>query len=348
LSSSVQKLIEAKVRSKGSVRVADIVRATGFSRAYIHRSFNHLEAQGRIFRVGKANRARYVAATKSSLRRAMQSEVTFQRMLHNEGISEDHVLAEIKRETGIFHHLPANVSHILDYAFTEMLNNAIEHSQSKNITVRVIRNRRGIAFRVRDQGIGIFRNIMRRRRLKNESEAIQDLLKGKQTTAPQRHSGEGIFFTSKAVDFMVLRGSKKKVIFDNRLRDVFIREVKPITGTVVDCMVMRSSKAILRNVFNRYSGPGFGFGKTAITVRLFAEGEGYVSRSQARRILSGLEKFGTIVLDFRGVRLVGQGFADEVFRVWKHSHPDVRFEIRNASKDVEFMIHRLGAEGHQH
>jgi len=35
----------------------------------------------------------------------------------------------------------------------------------------------------------------------------------------------------------------------------------------------------------------------------------------------GLEKFEMVVLDFKGVQMVGQGFADEVFRVWQKNWP---------------------------
>jgi len=45
--------------------------------------------------------------------------------------------------------------------------------------------------------------------------------------------------------------------------------------------------------------------------------EPHVSRSQAKRLLMGLEKFNTIILDFKGVVSVGQAFVDQVFRVSK-------------------------------
>ena len=59
-----------------------------------------------------------------------------------------------------------------------------------------------LSFIVNDSGIGIFRNIMQKRNLKSELEAIQDLMKGKTTTMPESHSGEGIFFTSKSWRFI--------------------------------------------------------------------------------------------------------------------------------------------------
>ena len=331
------------------MRAAEIVQATGLSRAYIHRSFNALENEGVIVRIGKANRTRYVAAARGALQRARRTELRFRRMLRGTGTSEDEVLTEIKRETGVYLGLPGNVSDILDYSFSEMLNNALEHSRAKRIDVHVVRTPPGVSFRVRDYGVGILRNIMRKNKLKSESEAVQDLLKGKQTTQPDRHSGEGIFFTSRVVDVLVIRGSNKKLIFDNMLGDVFVREVKPLVGTQVDVMLARSSKRTLRSVFDRYAGKNYTFDKTSLTVRLFAGAGGYVSRSQARRLVAGLEKFRSITLDFSGVKLVGQSFADEIFSVWQAAHPKMNIDVLGASEDVILMIerarHRRDVEG---
>ncbi|MFZ5475538.1 MAG: STAS-like domain-containing protein [Myxococcota bacterium] len=44
-------------------------------------------------------------------------------------------------------------------------------------------------------------------------------------------------------------------------------------------------------------------------VPLLAVGGEFVSRSEARRLLHGLERFREVVLDFAGVPGVGQGFA---------------------------------------
>ncbi len=65
-----------------------------------------------------------------------------------------------------------------------------------------------------------------------------------------------------------------------------------------------------------------------------------ISRSQARRIMSGLEKFKTIILDFSGVETVGQAFADDVFRVWKNRHAGVKIVPKNMNENVVFMIKR--------
>ncbi len=68
--------------------------------------------------------------------------------------------------------------------------------------------------------------------------------------------------------------------------------------------------------------------------------ETYISRSQAKTVLLGLEKFKTVILDFRRVRTVGQGFVDEVFRVFQNNHNDIKMIPQNANSDVTFMINR--------
>ena len=44
------------------------------------------------------------------------------------------------------------------------------------------------------------------------------------------------------------------------------------------------------------------------------------------------------MLDFRGVKYVGQGFADEVFRVFANRHPAIRMTTENTNTAVDAMI----------
>jgi len=54
----------------------------------------------------------------------------------------------------------------------------------------------------------------------------------------------------------------------------------------------------------------------------------------------GLDKFKTIVLDFNGVKSVGQAFVDEVFRVFKNEHPNIKIHFVRANDDIEAIIKR--------
>jgi hypothetical protein len=48
-----------------------------------------------------------------------------------------------------------------------------------------------------------------------------------------------------------------------------------------------------------------------------------------------------IELDFTKVESIGQGFADEVFRVFKTNHPDIVVHAVNASLAVGAMIQHM-------
>lgn len=339
----INKLILRRARENRSTSVAAIAQETGFSRAYIHRYFKILQLDGSLVLIGKANRARYFPAGAGNLARLKRSIREIHRILKNRGLEEDVVLRQIKSESGVWQGLRSNVARILEYAFTEMLNNAIDHSGAASIRVRFKRSEGAVRFTVTDRGIGIFRKIMKVRGLASELEALQDLIKGKQTTDPSRHSGEGIFFTSRVADKLVIKGSSKKLTFDNEIPDVFVEETPRIKGTEVQFTIRERSARQLAKVFEEYAGDAFEFSKTVVTVELFRAKGMLVSRSEARRILAGLDEFKTVVLDFAKVRAIGQAFADEVFRVWQARHPSVTIESRNANESVRFMIqHALG------
>ncbi len=62
-------------------------------------------------------------------------------------------------------------------------------------------------------------------------------------------------------------------------------------------------------------------------------------------MLHGLEKFSVVTLDFAGVQGVGQGFADEVFRVWARAHPETELQPINMIAPVEMMVRRASHSG---
>lgn len=57
-------------------------------------------------------------------------------------------------------------------------------------------------------------------------------------------------------------------------------------------------------------------------------------------MLSRLSEFREVVLDFHGVEGVGQGFADEVFRVWSLEHPRTTLVPVGMNDVVAFMVER--------
>jgi hypothetical protein len=176
--------------------------------------------------------------------------------------------------------------------------------------------------------------------LPSELAALQELSKGKTTTAPERHTGEGLFFTSKAVEFFRLVSGAQAWIVDNRREDMAVAEVEPpLQGTLASVEIDLADIRSLATLFDEYT-QDYEFAKTRTVVRLFAIGVRFVSRSEAKRLLHGLDRFREVVLDFRGVEGVGQGFTDEIFRVWTTAHPSVSLEPVNMNETIEFMVER--------
>jgi hypothetical protein len=334
---NIEQKILNLAKEKKKIQTSDLVSHFGFSRQYLARILKGMVMKGLLVKSGEKKYTAY-ALPENALFLGKEIKKRFL----NENLSEDKVLIEIAGQAPHIYKKD-NVGSIFDYAFSEMLNNAIEHSKSKNIEIDVNTNDRNILFIVRDFGIGVFRNIMNKRKLKSELEAIQDLLKGKATTAPQSHSGEGIFFTSKIADEFILESFNLRLRIDNKLDDVFVEEIKPSKlGTEVRFQISKETQKHISNIFEQYSlkeEPGFD--KTEIKIKLYTMGTIYISRSQARRILSDLEKFKTVILDFDQVPTVGQAFADEIFRVFKNKHPKITIIPINMNKTVEFMVNRV-------
>ena len=96
---------------------------------------------------------------------------------------------------------------IWHFCTTEMLNNAIEHSGGKIISIKVAKTAANTQISLTDDGVGIFRKIQSELNLADERHAILELAKGKLTTDPKGHTGQGIFFTSRLLDsFDILSG----------------------------------------------------------------------------------------------------------------------------------------------
>ncbi|MBM3251070.1 MAG: DUF4325 domain-containing protein [Candidatus Nealsonbacteria bacterium] len=334
-----KQVIKEFIRTKKRATSVKIARYFGFSRQYASQILRAMVNAGEIVKFGSTRAAFY---TLPELIDEIGPKATKRRFV-NKNIKEHEVFDDLVSVFPAFQTAPENIRSIVRYSFSEMLNNAIEHSRSKNIEAQMESNNI-IRFVVDDFGIGVFRNVMRQRKLDSELEAMQDLLKGKITTDPKAHTGEGIFFTAKAADRFVLESFGYRMVVDNIMPDIFFQEDKKVKrGTRVVFTISRESKRHLNDIFKKHqSRPGsYAFDKTEVKVRLFTMGTIYISRSQARRILVGLEKFKKIVLDFDRVPNVGQAFADEIFRVFQNRYPDISVEPINMNETVRFMVGRV-------
>lgn len=337
----IKELILKLASEKGKIKSSDVAKELKEtkSRQYISSILRDLVRRGLLVKAGSTAGAFYVLPQNVNL---IGDEIKLK--FKRDSLEEHKVFNELKERMPFISKLEEHISSILFYAFTEMLNNAIEHSESEYIEISIHKDDKNIKFVVNDFGVGVFKNVMQKRKLQSELEAIQDILKGKTTTQPHSHSGEGIFFTSKIADIFTLESYGYRLRVDNVVCDLFIEELKPQKrGTTVIFTISLNSKKHLNDVFSKFvTEPGdVGFDKTEVKVRLYVSGTVYISRSQARRILAGLDKFKTIILDFDRVTTVGQAFADEIFRVFQQNHRDIKIEPIHMVEPVKFMVDRV-------
>lgn len=308
------------------------------SRQALSLHLRRLLTDHKIAKSGTTRGASYMLASRAP------RPVTLNRSIATRGCDEGRVWDEVEARLQLKLALRPNAREILRYAFTEMLNNAIEHSQSDRCSLRIVVGPTLLSFEIRDQGIGVFHSIASKLHLPDEETALVELLKGKTTTMPEAHTGEGIFFTSRVGDTFTLKSHRIQIEWNRAKQDVFVSQPRFARGTLVQFSLQRSARQTLDEVFEEFAPKeyDFQFQKTTVLVKLLQPD--YVSRSEARRLLANLEKFREIALDFRDVRSVGQGFADEVFRVFANRNPGIALRPKNANPAVMAMIQHVSRE----
>jgi len=243
--------------------------------------------------------------------------------------------------------LPPNVVDIWHYGCTVMINNVIDHSESEAVHIDVNRSAVSTEISVHDDGVGIFRKIAKALNLDDDRHSVLELSKGKVTTDPENHTGEGIFFSSRAFDkFAILSGAvffeherddeEDWILGDERQRD-------NADGTSVFMALSNDSERRLPTVFDTYATDteDYRFDKTVVPVKLLQYGDDrLVSRSQAKRLLNRFDRFRMVVLNFRNVESIGQAFADEVFRVFPSQHPEIDIVAIHTNEQVSRMMRR--------
>lgn len=310
--------------------VAIVARQLGLSRARVGMQVRELIAGGYLRKAG-STRPRY---TRGPNRR-------FEREYLRAGLAEDRVWYDDLLP--LLDGLPRNVLDIANHGLTEMVNNAVDHSGADFVRVRMDCNDRRLVLLVEDDGIGIFRKIARALALPDERLALLELAKGKLTTDPERHSGEGIFFTSRMFDLYRIDSGGLVFDHDAEFPEDILVDADETHGTRVLMQIAVDSPRTARSVIDQFSsGPDeYSFARTIVPVRLAKVGnENLVSRSQAKRVLQRVDRFRIVVLDFASVEEIGQAFADEIFRVFANAHPDVELVPVHAVPAVQQMIRR--------
>lgn len=330
----VKSYILRLIKSGRKDYVKSATEAFNISKSSVYNYVKQMQADGLIEKEGNA----YVLRTND-----------YHYFFKNDGtLGEDRIYNQF-----ISQHIKfkKNVNSVWNYAFTEIMNNAIEHSEAENIYVSIFQNHLETQILIRDDGIGIFKNIQRfMMESKNEAislrECVSLLFAGKFTTAKQYHTGEGIFFTSHIMDEFVIYSDNNFFTRNNftsaQIEDGDLHSLMKIDkGTVVRMTLNNNSRKVLSEVFNTFAPVDEGFTKTSIPVVNMFSGGNPVSRSEARRLLECIALFNDIDLDFSGVEEIGQGFAHELFVLGKQKYPHINLRTTNTCKAVEDMIKRV-------
>ena len=323
----------------------DIVRLTSkkfaISRQAVNRHINALIDNGMIIAEGSTRQRKY--KLKPIIDKIFRFTVS--KDLQEDVIWRDYIRPLLDKIT-------PNVMDICQYGFTELVNNVVDHSAGTMMTVIVIQTPINIRLSIFDNGVGIFKKIQTELGLEDQSHAILELAKGKLTTDPEHHTGEGIFFSSRMFNrFTILSGklyfAHNEIGHDWLLgfeEDDGVRE----EGTYIIMEIDNNSSRTSKEVFDKYSAENdeYGFSRTIVPVVLAKYGnENLISRSQAKRLLARLEKFREVILDFDKVETIGHAFADEIFRVFKIKNPHIHLMHINANEEVQKSISRAMQNG---
>ncbi len=267
------------------------------------------------------------------------------------GLSED---LPWSRDFAPFFDLPREVARMTQHAFGELLNNAIDHSEGSHATVSLRQTPSHVQLLVSDDGRGVFDKLQETFDLGDPHMAMLELSKGKLTSQPARHSGRGLFFTSRLADVFDLHANA--AAFQRRDWETHSGggsgwkpgRAMPRQGTSVYFGLALDTSRTLESVLNAHSADGcsFGFDRTVVPLRLVTSDlAGLESRAQARRVAHRLAQFRRVEVDFSGVPHIGHSFADELFRVLAPQNAGVDIVPVNMAPRVAAMLAAVQPSG---
>jgi anti-sigma regulatory factor (Ser/Thr protein kinase) len=308
----------------------------GLSRQAVNKYLNDLVKSGHIISKGTTRKFYELGSIKEKYKKYKLSE----------NLQEDLIWKNDFKT--LFEGVSDHIENICYYGFTEIVNNAIDHSGGKTLSIFVMKDQKKITIIIEDDGEGIFKKIQRVYNLPDERLALLELSKGKLTTDPEKHTGEGIFFTSHAFDRFQIVSDNLVYAHDTKITNDFLFAAKDesIKATNIFMQISLRHKQTLKEVFDQFANENddYTFNKTIVPVRLAQyEGENLISRSQGKRLVARFEKFKFVILDFTDVTQIGPAFADEVFRIFSRKYPDVQLSYINTTEEVEKMIKRYSS-----
>lgn len=238
--------------------------------------------------------------------------------------------------------LPRPIGRMVQHAFTELVNNAIDHSGGTSVTVSLRQTPTHAQLLVSDDGCGVFEKICDTYELSDAQHAMLELSKGRLTTQPDAHTGRGLFFSSQLADVFDIHANGQA--FQRRAwqgNAWAAGKGLPRRGSSIYMAVSLQSTRTLEQVLGEWSvdGTGIAFDQTRVMLSLVVgAGQMLDTRAQARRVAARLPQFKRAEVDFSGVEDVGHAFADELFRVFAKAHPQVELVPLNMTPRVTALV----------
>ncbi len=326
---AVTQWITAAAREHGERLPEHVMERLGLSRRSALALLNKLVGAQWLVRDGKRRKTPY---RPGALKQVVQRYAL-------DGLQED---LPWQRDFALHFELPANVAGMAQHAFSELLNNAIDHSGGSQVTVSLRQTAMHLQLLVSDDGCGVFQRIQQNFDIADPTLAMLELSKGKLTSSPDAHSGHGLFFTSRLADVFDLHANR--CAFQYRgwdRRSWHITKAMPRDGTSIYLAVNLDTARTLDSVLKAHSTKGdrYTFETTSVPLQLMTGlHTGLESRAQAKRVASRLQRFRRAEIDFSGIQDVGHGFADELFRVFSRQNAGVEIVPVGMAPRVAAMI----------
>ena len=328
---ALTRIITPLVAARGGDLVAAVVEHAGVAPRRARALLRELAALGWLVNDGSLRLPRW---RPGALRQVVRHYAI------DDGLAEDRAWAHDFAPH--FDSLPVNVRRMAQHAFTELLNNAIDHSGGGTVTVSMRQTATQMQLLVSDDGRGLFDKIADDFAIDDPLEAMFELGKGKLTSTPERHTGRGLYFSARLADVFDLHANASA--FQRRdwqPGDWRAARALPRRGTSVYLAIVLDTPRTLDGVMRAASldGMGYAFERTRVPLALLAGASQVLeSRAQARRVAARLTRFSEVDLDFGDVTDVGHGFADELFRVIAAQQRTLNLMPLNMAPRVAAMI----------
>lgn len=331
--------ITAAVQAHPEDLPAHLQQRLALGRHSVRTLIARLQAAQWLVREGTARRPRW---RPGALRQVVQSYAL-------EGLLEDQPW---RLDFAPMFELPVQVKRMARHAFTELVNNAIDHSGGTQVTVSMRQTPQQLQLLVSDDGCGLFQRVEASFAIDDPALAMLEIAKGRLTSQPERHCGQGLVATCRLADVFDVRANAAR--FQRRawggtrwhgLPAASALAERP--GTTVYMAISLDTTRTLQGVLAELAGSEAGgtFERTSVPLNLLLAGDeaALASRAEAKRVAARLTSFRRAEIDFGGINEIGHAFAHELFSVFRRSHPEVELVPVAAAPRVAAMIGTVAA-----